>query len=1175
MAHAVALCFACPVIAWSQSLAAPIQAPVVVGERLSDWLLRNAGPQADTTALHWTVEAERAAQARLKQAIINELQSTSLMNLPGEGRAELLTWVQAMPVTGRVNVSVADARWLQGNPEQDPVLQERHSVTLYPRPSTVTVWPGTAQPCVAAHVSGALVQDYLRACLGADGASARDWTWIVQSDGSTQRYGVAPWNLTLQDEPGPGAVLWAPARNARMANSLSDNLARFLATQAPSTATQTGLNVQVIPGSGGYQVHDRAPEPTASDWGEIGLLQTPTARMALAGDARLTLSRVAPYTRGNVMLQPLDWFEAGFRYTDVSNRLYGPDIAGAQSYKDKSIDIKLRLAEESHWMPQLALGLRDLGGTGLFSSEYLVASKRWGNWDASLGLGWGYLGSRGNIKNPLSLFGSGFDTRPIAQVGQGGTTATETWFHGPSALFGGLQWQSPNSPWTLKFELDGSDYQHEPQDNNQSTRSPINFGAVYRYSPNIDFSLGYERGNQVMLGFTFHGGLNRLYSPKLLDPVSPKVLALAPSQLPPAGVGNTAKNIEAYTGWSVRALAHQGNTTVLEVETDGALHLQERVERAVAVLHQDTPASSKQFLFRLSERGLPMSDITINRAEWVARHLAPESPAMQLPAQRVSYGAPVSARPEPAPADAPGLSKPGFSLDWGPSYSQILGGPDGFLLYQLGVQSKLEHRFTDNTWLSGALNLRLLDNYDQFKYDAPSDLPRVRTYAREYTTTSRLTMPLLQLTHVQNIGNNQYVSAYGGMLETMYGGVGAEWLYRPWQSQLAFGIDANYVRQRDFSQHFSFRDYSVGTGHATLYWDTGWNDVQVKLSAGRYLAGDSGATIDVKRVFQNGVTMGAWATKTNVSAEQFGEGSFDKGIYATIPFDVMLPKSSPSMANIIWNPLTRDGGARLNRRFTLFELTKQHDSRALQWGPSKPQTARTAVDASYVLTEPRPNIFQSVGTTGSTLGSQVADIPASSWLWAGGAVLAASLLDKRVDDWAVNHQTPNWNRVGSIGNNLPVIMGAGTALLYAGLAGPDTASTAETALKAGAYTLGAGLLTRYAVGRARPYQELGNAQFDGFQSGSFQSGFTSNHVSLAFALATPFAQKHDMPWLYGVAGLTALGRIQTRDHWLSDTVGSAIMGYAIGTLVGRQSDNKDGANVELTPNSVKATWSFK
>jgi membrane-associated phospholipid phosphatase len=156
-----------------------------------------------------------------------------------------------------------------------------------------------------------------------------------------------------------------------------------------------------------------------------------------------------------------------------------------------------------------------------------------------------------------------------------------------------------------------------------------------------------------------------------------------------------------------------------------------------------------------------------------------------------------------------------------------------------------------------------------------------------------------------------------------------------------------------------------------------------------------------------------------------------------------------------------------------------------------------------------------------------------------------------------------------------MVMGLGTALLYAGMAGPETASTAETALKAGAYTLGASVMTRYAVGRARPYQELGNSQFDGFKNSAFQSGFTSNHVSLAFALATPFAQKHDMPWLYGVAGLTAVGRIQTRDHWLSDTVASAAMGYAIGTLVGQQQDSDKGVRYLVTPQSVEATWRFK
>jgi membrane-associated phospholipid phosphatase len=165
--------------------------------------------------------------------------------------------------------------------------------------------------------------------------------------------------------------------------------------------------------------------------------------------------------------------------------------------------------------------------------------------------------------------------------------------------------------------------------------------------------------------------------------------------------------------------------------------------------------------------------------------------------------------------------------------------------------------------------------------------------------------------------------------------------------------------------------------------------------------------------------------------------------------------------------------------------------------------------------------------------------------------------------------------VGSLGKQLPLVMGVGSALLYAGLAGQDTATTAEASLKAGAYALGASYLTRFAVGRARPNQELGNTQFDGFNTGAFQSGFPSNHVALAFALATPFAQKNDMPWLYGVAGLSALGRIQSRDHWFSDTVAGGLMGYAIGTLVGQQQSVDKGVRFTVTPDCVCATWPLK
>jgi len=86
-----------------------------------------------------------------------------------------------------------------------------------------------------------------------------------------------------------------------------------------------------------------APGYTRNDYGEVGLMQTPTARMADEGELAFTASRTYPYTDYNLSLQPLPWIEGTFRYSSVSNRLYGPTgLSGHQSYKDKSIDLKLR-----------------------------------------------------------------------------------------------------------------------------------------------------------------------------------------------------------------------------------------------------------------------------------------------------------------------------------------------------------------------------------------------------------------------------------------------------------------------------------------------------------------------------------------------------------------------------------------------------------------------------------------------------------------------------------------------------------------------------------------------------------------------------------------------------------------------------------------------------------------
>ena len=112
---------------------------------------------------------------------------------------------------------------------------------------------------------------------------------------------------------------------------------------------------------------------------------------------------------------------------------------------------------------------------------------------------------------------------------------------------------------------------------------------------------------------------------------------------------------------------------------------------------------------------------------------------------------------------------------------------------------------------------------------------------------------------------------------------------------------------------------------------------------------------------------------------------------------------------------------------------------------------------------------------------------------------------------------------------------------------------------------------KYAVGRARPEDGLGTTDFEPFKRAD--ASFPSNHTTVMWAAVTPFAKEYDAPWLYGVAALVNAGRIASREHWLSDTVASSLLGYAIGDFFWqeRRAQSK-GPKVLVGPNTVSLKW---
>ena len=1351
-----------------QTILPPVAAPAPKPKptralRLSDWLLRPGRPEGYLAGLSFRLAEEVPWQTGQKLELVADLAGVdNVVRADGAAMQRLRAWIAGMPVTGRVPVASTDGRWLQTNPAHDPILTAGYSVVLPPRPRTVTVITTEGSLCAVVHQAGREAKAYVDACRPR-GAARSDWAWIAQPDGRVQRFGVALWNEEKQDEPAAGAWIWAPSRGGGWPDKFSERFIRFLATQGPAPdategqeptrssaasepdggpgseargATVTRAEGMVLGGGMSLGISDaflaqrdpdtppalppryeplilreertqrsRNLEVSSSDWGGVGLLQTPTARMREAGHLTVNFTRVRPYSHGNVIFQPFDWMEGGFRYTAVSNRLYSssPEFSGDQSYKDKGIDVKFLAWKESAYIPQIAVGLRDIGGTGLFAGEYVVANKRTGDFDWSLGLGWGYVGARGDVRNPLGLFNSSFDTR-AGTTGQGGDFDFKRYFRGPAALFGGVQYQTPWPQLTIKVEYEGNDYRKEPQGNNQPQKSPINVGVVYRAWKGVDFSLSFERGNQVMAGFTLHTDLARATQPKLADPKPVPVAAARPPN-PPAWE-KTARDFRTQTDWNVLAIEQRDNEVRVVVENASTPYWRDKVDRAAGVLHRDAPTDVDKFTLKYRNSGVDVAEHVVDREAWVADRLQPVPPSQR----RESI---IAQPPQPAPQGDvvyEGARKP-FDHGLRLSYGQILGGPDAFVLWQLGLIENARLQLRDDTWIQGRLRLRLVDNYDKFKFTGPSLLPRVRTFQREYATTSRFTIPNLQVTHVGKIGENHFYSAYAGMLEEMFGGVGGEWLYRPFASRVALGIDVNQVRQREFEQHFSFRDYQTLTGHATLYWDTGWHDVLATVNAGRYLAKDIGATLTLTRVFRNGVTLGAFATKTDVSAEVFGEGSFDKGIFLSVPFDALFMRSSRSTMSTVWRPLTRDGGAMLARSPSLYSITGPRSDRTLwfkpapqpneilrvseqrveytpqravvepytrvtpkappeQWerpgsidahrlasalyaqsfrnvtvsydptqrvliqasndtlrpiGRAAGRAARTALlqaplgargisitlfdgatpqaryeffdldrlqryfDGAIALDElkdyvsiewinpaarvrdpyfrlddldpeARPSVLAGIVPDTLSVSRVLNDYAAAGaattkieWFRpaAVGAslVLASSALDNRAHRFARDHAGSRWVTDGArIGKAIPWVGLAAAGAMALDGSDPRRSRTGYSSVEAGATAFAAATGLKYLIGRARPTTGLSHRDFNGLTSEDAYASFPSRHTAVAWALATPFALEYDMPWLYGVAALTNLGRVGSREHWLSDTVASSLLGYGIGRV---------------------------
>lgn len=834
----------------------------------------------------------------------------------------------------------------------------------------------------------------------------------------------------------------------------------FLRRNCCGAIGATVLCVFTLPGEHAFAAEQVAEQ--RSTYGELGLLDMPGAHMAKDGELSATAFAFNDLQRVTLGFQILPWLEGTFRYTRIARY----SSTGFETY-DRSFGLKMRLLQETRFLPDVSVGIRDLVGTGIFGAEYLVASKQFGPLDVTAGIGWGRLAGNGTLRNPFGAIAPSFDTR-TGPTGLGGKVDFGQFFHGPDAgVFGGITWRTPVKGLSLTAEYSSDRYKSESASGAFTYRSPANFGITYSPWNWTAIALGWFYGSTFGGTLSFTIDPTKAPSTSKIGPPPPApvprtdaeqlravaafvedrtqrtrptpakshalqsasafvdtITANATLRIATAEVDGNTLLVQAHSSASglhlCHSLAENVRQALVDVDTvvidnldrptdaanicavqrvasatpvpftmahpepppappqkkmrslydlAGDVHYtwpgdapvdptrnvadrirteadaqglqieavifrpheltvhytntkyyveDDAINRLLRVLMADAPADIEMFRIVMESGGITQRAVAFERAP-LERMFATRGSAMEIE-HAIAFEAPPSR--EPAHAVESFGSYPRFNWALLPNLRQSLFDPNSPIQIDVvGVaQASLElfKGFDISTQLEA-------DIYNTYTFKRPSNsvLPHVRSDAQNYVQDGGTGIASLDVSYRTRIAKGVFVEARAGYLEDMFAGAGGQILWRPDNARWAIGADIYQVWQRNFDRLFGVQNYNVTTGHVSLYYKSPWYGLNFNVHAGRYLAGDNGATFEVLRTFDTGVQVGAFATFTDVPFSKFGEGSFDKGIMLRIPFDWALPVETQAEYNLTLRPLTRDGGQRLDNDNSLYYETER------------------------------------------------------------------------------------------------------------------------------------------------------------------------------------------------------------------------------------------------------------
>jgi hypothetical protein len=650
---------------------------------------------------------------------------------------------------------------------------------------------------------------------------------------------------------------------------------------------------------------------TLNIFGESGIIVLPSAKIKPSGSLNFSFSRGDFYKYGSLTISPFDWIEANYFYYRPDD-LYWGIVKGAALDKGFSVKFSKNINRLS-----LAIGLSDFAGTGYFTREYFVGSYDFNGFRLTGGLGFGKFAFRDGFKNPFSFLAEEFKTRNSETYGFGGKPSYDQWFRGNAAFIGGAEFflWGPLKNTAFKVEYDPFDYFKDfsvKGSNGQELdlrkrESNINFGFTHSFTNNISLGLYLIKGNTLNFTFTFGGNFSKSFfaKKKFDNEIYKTQKGATPEQnfyenlilntnkkqifLQSAEIEN--KNLK------VAVSSSKFRDPIYIHKKIGKIAFDLKEEMAIDLTHVTTIPVNVGF--ELSRITTPAHQFNDSK-QYTLENVINDS---VLSPGEINNFKQLSFRPT--------VKYPAIFSGFAPSIVNHIGDPRRFYFGGITLRMDNEIQLSRSLMIKTEIHQNIANNFDEKENNPDSKLPHVRTDIVSYLQESDTYITRMQGDYFFSPRKEIFAKVSMGLLEDMYAGYGAEFLYKPFESNFSLSLDLYKVKKRDFERKFELLKYRAKTGHISFNYHIPNLDILGTLSFGKYLAGDEGYTFDISRRLDSGFRAGIFFTRTNVSVDLFGEGSFDKGFYFQIPIDLFLNDYRGGYINFKLRPLTRDGGQKL------------------------------------------------------------------------------------------------------------------------------------------------------------------------------------------------------------------------------------------------------------------------